>query len=347
MRIGFDVTPLCRPHPRGLVRATEGLLAALERSGRHEFVRVAPPAGARVSTWRQRDLPRIVRAEKLDGIHSPFSSFPLRGSGRRVQTVHELPWRHGVRENADLAHRVWAWLGARIADATIVPTEHVARELRRRILPLGDKVHVIPWGVDARYCDEPPLGTIDEVALGRYRLPQIPIALCLNAVRPKKNLSAVIDGLAELRRRSGPPLHLVVSGGDTPQLRKDLGRVARLGLSRYVSTPEEIDERDLPSLVRLASVVPVLSHSEGFGLPVLEAMACGTPVLVPKGSAQAEVAGDVGIVVDPADAGSVADGLARALAQREALRLPLAARAQEFSWDRSAQRVEALWEEIA
>lgn len=347
MRIGFDVTPLVRPHPRGVARATASLLAALERRGRHEIVRLAPPRDARLASWRQWQLPRAVRAEKLAGIHSPFSAFPLRGAGWRLQTVHELPWRHGVRENAGLAHRAWACFGTRLADATIVPTEFVARELRRRIVPLGKKVHVVRWGIDGQFCDEPPLGTIDEVAIGRYRLPQIPLALCLNAVRPKKNLSAVIDGLAELRRRSGPPLQLVVSGGDTPQLRKDLGRVARLGLSRYVSTPDEIDERDLPSLLRLACIVPVLSHSEGFGLPVLEAMACGTPVLVPKDSAQAEIAGSAGIVVDPSDAGSVADGLARAIAEREALRAPCAARARAFSWDRAAEQVENLWEQIA
>ena len=89
-----------------------------------------------------------------------------------------------------------------------------------------------------------------------------------------------------------------------------------------------------------------MSHSEGFGLPVLEALACGTPVVVPRSSAQAEVAGERGIVVDPADAGSVASGLERALAERETLRYQLADRARELSWSHAAERVETLWKEL-
>jgi glycosyltransferase involved in cell wall biosynthesis len=114
-----------------------------------------------------------------------------------------------------------------------------------------------------------------------------------------------------------------------------------------VTTIDEIAEADLPSVLRLASLVPVLSKSEGFGLPVLEAMASATPVLVPRSSAQSEVAGGAGIEVDPADASSVADGIARALAEREVLRPVLAARAKEFTWDRCAETVESIWEEIA
>jgi glycosyltransferase involved in cell wall biosynthesis len=122
---------------------------------------------------------------------------------------------------------------------------------------------------------------------------------------------------------------------------------SRLGLARFVTTIDEIADADLPSVLRLASLVPVLSRSEGYGLPVLEALACATPVVVPAASAQAEVAGDAGIPVDPDDATSVADGLARALAERESLRPCLVQRAREFSWARCATQVESIWKEIA
>lgn len=347
MRVGFDCSPLLFPHPPGVVRVARELLAALEARGRIEVVRIEPPAGASLKRWRQRELARAPSELELAGLHSFVSAFALCGTGARVQTVHELPWRHGVRENADLAHRFWAWIGPLRAERVLVPSEHVARDLRRRLSPGAGRVRVCMWGVSSRFADEPPPGVVDEVLLGRYRLPAGPLALALGAVRPKKDLAALLHGLAALRERGGRMPHLVVTGPDTPQLRRDLGLASRLGLARYVSTPGEIEEEHLPGLLRLASVVPVLSRSEGFGLPVLEALACGTPVVVPPASAQAEVAGERAILADPRDPSSVADALERALREREELRYALADRARELSWERTAAQVEETWRELA
>ena len=279
MRIGFDVSPLVRPHPPGIVRVVRELTEELERRGRIEVVRLAPPPGAEgrsLRAWRQRELPQAVRGERLIGIHSYVSAFAWRGPGRRVATVHELPWRHGVRENADLRHRFWASLGRRRADRVVCATETVARELGSPA-----NVRVVPWGVGPPFEDEPPPGVVDEPVLAKYGLGDSSYALCVGAVRPKKNLGAVLRGLAELRARNGPRLQLVVTGEHTPELRRDLGLASQLGLSAWVSTPGVVDEGDLPALYRLAAVVPCLSRSEGYGLPVLEALACGTPVVVP------------------------------------------------------------------
>jgi alpha-1,3-rhamnosyl/mannosyltransferase len=326
------------------VRATDGLVRALEARKVIEVVRLVPDRVPRI--WRHRRMPQLERELALAGIHSPLSSFPLRGRGARVQTIHEIPWKHGERENADLRHRFWAAMGPMRADAVIVPSEHVAIDLRRRVLPGALKIHVVPWGVDAAFADEPPVGIVDEVVLGHYRLGQDPLALCLGAVREKKRLAAVVRGLAELRKRDGPRVQIVVTGDDTPDLRRDLGLVSQLGMARFVSTPGRIAEEHLPSLLRLASVVPVLSRSEGFAFPVLEAMASGTPVLVPRDSAQSELAGDAGIAVEPDDPQSVADGFERALATREELRPKLVARAATFTWDRCAASVEELWKSV-
>ncbi len=342
MRVGFDVSPLVVPHTRGLRRLVDGLVSTLEGRGRLEVVRLAPRPGANLRRWRQRELPQLERRLELDGIHSPVSAIPLRGRGLRVQTVHELPWLHGERENADWRHRLWARLGRRRADAVVCPSAFVARDLGGP----SERVRVCPWGTGAPFQDEPPPGEVDEVALGRYRLGEIPYALCLGAVRAKKNLAALLHGLAELRRRDGPELQLVVTGGDTPDLRRDLGLVSRLGLSRWVSTPGWIEDADLPALLRQAAVVPMLSRSEGFGFPVLEAMACGAPVLVTASSAQAELAGPAGVAVDPSDPAAVADGLERVLRDAEDLRWSGVDRAAEFPWDRCAERVESLWIEL-
>lgn len=343
-RIGFDVSPLHTPHPPGVVRATRGLVNALERRGVLEVVRLAPQGELR--PWRHRRLPKLVRELDLAGLHSPVSAFARSGAGVRVHTVHEAPWKHGAQENADLAHRLWASYGPWRADATLCPSEFVARDVRGNWLAARGDVRVVPWGVEAPFSDLPEPGAVDEVVLGKLRLGQDPLALCVGAVREKKNLAAVLHGLAEVRRRNGPRIQLVVTGPETPQLRRDLGLAQKLGLSRYVSTPGEISDEDLASLMRLASAVVVLSKSEGFALPVLEGLACGAPAVVARATAQAELAGDAGISVDASNPADVANGLERAVNERDSLRYVALERAAPFTWDACAERVEALWQSL-
>lgn len=349
MRVGLDVAPLVVATSRGVQRVALGLARALEARGRLEVVRLAPPPGTKgagLRAWRQRELPRAVTQLDLAGIHSATSAFPVRGPGARVQTIHELPWRHGVRENADVVHRLWASLATHRATRVVVPTAHVARDLERTALAAHGRARVIPWGLEPRFRAAEPEGIVDEAVLGRYRLDGTPFVLCPGAVRAKKNLAAVLAALAERLRRGQRPLRVVVTGGDGAQLRSDLGLASRLGLARWVVTLDAVEEDDWPSFLRLARAVPVLSHSEGFGFPVLEALASGTPALVPPDSAQAELAGPAGLVVDPADPAAVADALERALEERAVHRDAGIARAAAFTWDAAAERVEALWAEI-
>ncbi len=349
MRVGFDTSPLSseHPHPPGIRRLVTELVQTLEERANLDVVRLEPPAGTPLRAWRHRELGREVTRRELVGIHSFLSAYPRGGPGLRVQTIHELPWRHGVKENADLRHRYWAGLGSRRADAILTATEHVARDLRQNLFVRSQRVHVCPWGVSKQFQEEPPLGVVDEAVIARYTQSEDALALCPGAVRAKKNLDAVLHGLARVRERNGPRIQLLISGEETQDLRRSLGLASKLGLSRWVSTPGRIEEADLPSVLRSATVVPVLSLSEGFGLPVLEALASGTPVLVPRDSAQAEVAGSAGILVDPADPDSVADGLERAVREREDLRYILPERAAEFTWDRCAEQVEELWSRLA
>ena len=347
VRIGFDASAMSPDHPPGVRRVVERSLAALEARGKHEVVRLAPPPGANQRTWRHKQLAGEVRSQGLIGLHSFVSAFARGGPGKRVQTIHEVPWKHGVTENAGWKHRYWARFGARRADAVITPTAFVARDLGLRTAQEGGKLFVVPWGVDERFTEEPPLGEVDEVLLERYRLPEGAFVLALGAVRAKKNLAGVLHGLARLKERGGPVPQLIVTGDDTPDLRRDLGLAQKLGLTRYVSTPGHIEDEHLPGVLRLAAAVVVLSHSEGFGLPALEAVACGTPVVVSANSAQAEVAGPDAFQVDATDPPSVADGLRAAIEAREDLRYVLAAHARAFTWDRTAAAIERVWESLA
>ncbi len=348
MRVGFDASPLHPPFPPSVVRTVRCVLEALEARERIEVVRLEPPAEVTLRAWRRRHLPAAVKSEGLVGLHSFTSAFPWRGPGRRVQTVHELPWRHGVAENADLAHRLWAALGPLWADRVACPTEHVARDLRARLLPGAGRIRVVPWGVGPPFREEPPPGVVDRQALERLGLHEPgPYALVIGGTRRKKRVEAMVRGLAERRRRGVGPLALVVSGPATRELERLRWLAAGLAPPLHLVHMEHVEEDAIASLVRRAAVVSVLSSSEGFGMTVLEAFACGTPVLVPPSGAQTEVAGDAGIVVDPEDPASVAAGLATALVEREARRDAMVARAAAFPWSLTAVGIERIWEELA
>ena len=343
MRIGFDVSPLTHPHPPGVRRVTEEMVGALERRGNLDVIRLAPEPTADLLRWRQWELPRMAARLELAGIHSPVSAFALAGPGLRLQTVHELPWKHGVAENAGLRHRFWAGLAGRRAAAVCVPTELVARDLGRPRASDGGRVHVCPWAAASVFTDKPQDGTYDEPILERYRLPDTPFLLAPGAVRAKKNLAAILAGLAELTARGGGRVQLVITGPDTADLRRDLGRASQLGIGGLISTLGPLPDVDLAALMRLADAVLVLSTSEGFGLPALEAAACGTAVIVGVGSAPAEVLGPAAIAVDADRAASLADAIELALGSRGSLGAGLIERAAHFSWDRAAATVEDIW----
>ncbi len=345
--IGFDAAALAPPHSPGVARVAREILRALEARGNLDVVRLTPPAGMGLRAWRQRELPRLVTSESLVGLHSFTSAFPWRGPGKRVQTVHELPWHHGVKEHSDWRHRLWSWAGPLRADRVLCPSAFVAEDWKRRRLFGTDRLRVVPWGVAPEFTQDPDPTLVDELVLERYHLGDERFALALGAVRKKKNLAATLHGLAALREHGREIPRLVISGGDTPDLRRDLGLASKLGLSRWIVTLDVIEEEDLPSLLRLAEFAVVLSRSEGFGLPALEAVACGTPAVVARASAQAQAAGPAGITVDPADPQSVADGFARALDERRALAQASRDHANAHTWDRTAEAIEAVWGELA
>lgn len=306
------------------MRVVRECVAALERRGRIDVVRLVPPERGSLLRWRLSELAR--RASDLDGIHSFVSAFPILGPGPRVQTIHELPWLYGVSENADLAHRLWNWFGPLRAQAVVTATEFSARDLRSRLLPGRRKVRVIPWGVGEPFGPGPA--------------ERLQVLFCPGATRAKKGLDAVIAGAALLTPRPT----IVVTGPPSAELERctlhALERDVRLVHREHLEEPELVEH------YRSALAVALLSYSEGFGLPVLEALACGTPAIVPRASAQAEVAGVAGLRVDPESPESVAGAIERAEEEREELRANGLERAAQFSWERTAAAIEDLWTEL-
>jgi glycosyltransferase involved in cell wall biosynthesis len=175
--------------------------------------------------------------------------------------------------------------------------------------------------------------------LARIGVGECAFVLAPGAVRAKKNLAAILRGIQHARN----DLELVVTGPLTAYL---LATVAQFPAAR-VRMVGEVDDETLAALTRRAIAVAVLSTSEGFALPVVEAQACGTPVIVSVGSTQAETAGDAALHVDPADEYELVTALDRAANQRERFAAAGFERAARFTWDRCAGQVESIWRSIA
>ncbi|MCK6446632.1 MAG: glycosyltransferase [Planctomycetes bacterium] len=350
MRIAFDASPLARPHPFGIVRAVRGALDALERSGELEVVRLVPHDGEELRAWRHGELARRAEARGCVGLHSFVSALPLAARIPRVQTVHELPWRHGETENADLGHRAWVQLGGLVARAVVTATETVARDLAAELVLGAQRVHVVPWGVGSPFTPEHESDVEDELAR-RLVLAGRPFVLAPGATRPKKRLDATLRALAELgASRATPRVAVVVTGARSETFVRDAELARELGVD--VVLAGNVDDRELAALYRLAACTAVLSRSEGFGFPVLEALACGSPVVVAAGGAAAELAGACGIACAADDGAATAQAFASVFANASAsttaeARAARVARAAEFGWERCAASLARLWRGLA
>lgn len=334
MRVAFDTTPLARPVPPGVARLAREVLSALRRRGRIEVIEIAPPAAARLVAWRQRSLPRAARSAGAEVLHSFLSAIPLAAAMPVVQTVHELPWRSGERENSGWGHRAWARLGSRRAAAVVTASRSVAAAL-------GPRARIVPWGVGVPFLAAATAGEAEvRAARERAGLGDAPFVLAPGATRRKKRLAWLLAAAAVAEE----PWLVAVTGppGDALQESRPSAGAARLReLGR-------VGDGELALLYRASCATASLARSEGFSLPVLESLAAGTPVVVPRGSVQAETAGAFAAEIEPGDARALAaalDALAR-VAPDEATRHARAEFARAFTWERAAAALEELYRDL-
>ena len=324
MRAGIDVSPLAQTRA-GTARYLRGLLRGLERQEELEVVRLAfggpgkAAALVRDSVWYPLGLPR--RARGLDLLHCPTFRAPPRSSVPLVVTVHDLAVLR-FPEAFNRWTRVYSSLAVpravRGADVLIAVSEFTKRELVELLGVPERKIRVIPNAAGEVFT---PSG---EAAEGEY-------VLSVGTLEPRKNLTR----LAEAARRA--KLELRIAGP------RGWGKVEADGAGvRWLG---EVPDSELAALYRGALCVAYPSLYEGFGLPVLEAMACGAPVVTSAGSAAEEIAGGAAVLVDPRDPASIAAGIEQALGRREELgRLGLE-RARHYSWDKVADQTLAVYQE--
>ncbi len=321
----------------------------LERRFADEVEALRPPAalrGAAGHAWEQLRLPSLVRGRLL---WSPNNTGPL-AVRRQVCTIHDLiPLDRPEWFNPRFA--AWyEWLLPRLVKKVrriIAVSEFTRRRIVERLRVAPEKISVILNGVDERFCPRPE-AEVAEVrrALG---IPEGTYLLYVGSLEPRKNLKRLLEAWEQVRPAVDPEISLVVAGmRGSPNVFR---RAALSKLPRKVHFTGYVPEERLPGLYAGALALLYPSLYEGFGLPPLEAMACGTPVVVSATTSLPEVTGDAAILVDPESVESIAAGIHRALSSgplRQELRERGLARAREITWERTArQTLQVLREQAA
>ncbi len=351
------------PADRGaLIRYVDGLVAALDRAGAdlvvvcqrsdgERYGRLAP--SARIVTgppaitnraarlvWEQTSVPVLARQAGAKVIHAPYYSMPLRSGLPTVVTVHDVTWfteqdQHGTGKASFF--RSATRTAVRHATRVIVPSKATRDQLIRVLSADPTRIDVAYHGVDPDLFHRPSELEVKRVS-GRLGLHGRPYVAYLGLSEPRKNVPNLIRGFAEAVRDLQRRPALVLAGGFDWDDEVEAA-VSALPPDCRVVRPGYLPFADLPGFLGGALVVAFPSKGEGFGLPVLEAMACGAPVLTTHRTSLPEVGGDAVAYTEP-DAEHIGEGLRALLSsaeRREALANAGLARAQEFTWEASAE----------
>jgi|SRR5689334_301677 len=328
LRVGLDTSPLALTRA-GTARYLTKLLDGLEQAPSVEVSRLSWGGDGRATKvtrdllWYPARLTRAAKEAGADVLHCPTMRAPFRSNIPLVVTIHDVAvLRHPEAFNG-WTRRYSAKTLPRVAEAAkaIVVGSAFSRDELVEVLPVDPaKVHVIPYGVG------PPFTPDGPAAEGDY-------VLAVSTLEPRKNFERLVEGF---RRTGLEGLELRVVGGDGWGS-VDVGgdRVRRL---------TNVDDEELASLYRGAAAVVYVSLYEGFGLPVLEAMACATPVVAPAGRPYDEFAHGIAFEVDPRDVDSIAHGIQQAVASSSQ---PVGVhRAENFTWERAVKGHIEVYEEL-
>jgi glycosyltransferase involved in cell wall biosynthesis len=305
-------------------------------------LRVVTPAHFRSEPWT---LPIELLRARADLFHATDFVAPLPSPTPTVVTIHDLTFLRRPELVTPQAARYYARVprSVRRARAVIAVSSATAHDVVTMLGVPKDRVHVVPLAADAAFRPLDDQGLL-RAARDRYRLPER-FVLFVGTREPRKNLGALLDACAGIRE-AGEPLPLVLVG-EEGWLADDLER--RVRGQEHVRVLGPVAADDLVAIYNLATVVALPSLDEGFGLPVVESMACGTPVVCSDRGALPEVAGDAALLVDPDDVDGIAAALISVMhdeALRERMRQRGLARSATFGWDRTAEETAAVYRSV-
>ncbi|MFO8183515.1 MAG: glycosyltransferase family 1 protein [Candidatus Aegiribacteria sp.] len=293
----------------------------------------------RFQLWFQLALPGRLKKDRVDIFHGLFSRLPLRLPVPGALTVYDLSGYNMPRLHKRWTHMTNLMYPAyvRKAEGIVAISRATAREIEKYFPRASSKVTVIPAAAPPEYAE-----VKDRDRLRRTReklgLPERFI-LYLGTIEPRKNLTRLLE--AYMIAAGSIPHSLVISGSVGWKTGEMFRELKSSGVRDRVKLTGFVDSEDIPALMTLADLFVFPSLYEGFGLPILEAMSCGTPVVTSNVSSMQEVAGDAALLVDPLSSDSIAEGL-KELAldrkRREELRVKGLRRSAEFRWTDIAER---------
>ncbi len=373
LRVGVDLVPLGE-RAGGIGRYARALLGALagapEDVELHVFTGRDEPAGLRDEPWAQSvrwtqlpvrlsgpplhlaatfaAIPSLALARRLDVLHGPANVVGVRVPRlASVVTLHDVIWRQvghewGPPEAVRAMERVPV-RAVRGADRVLTGSRAAAADIERELGVDPGRIDVAPYGVDV---DPAARATAEGELRARLELGAGPVVLCVAQKRPYKNHASLVRALPAL----GEDVRLVLPGAPTRYEAELLALATSLGVAGRLRLPAWLADEDLEGLYRLSACLVLPSRVEGFGLPVLEAMARGVPVACSDRASLPEVAGDAALLFDPDDQDAVTSAVRRLLTDRDLARA-LAARghrrAATFTWERTARLTLDSWRRAA
>jgi glycosyltransferase involved in cell wall biosynthesis len=314
--------------------------------------RAVPERSRPYSVSEQIAVPLDLRRERVDLFHAPHYVLPPLARCRSVVTIHDcihLRFPQYLPNRVAYAYaRASLWVATHRSDRVLTVSEASKRDILRYFRVPEQKIDVIYNAIDERFGRPPAAEDIERVR-ERYQLDG-PFVLYAGNIKPHKNLERLIEAFHSLRRGGGfDDVRLLIIGDEISKYATLRRAVHRHKLHKHVRFFGFVPDETLACLYRLASVFVFPSLYEGFGLPPLEAMASGTPVITSNVSSLPEVVGDAALLIDPYEPDSIADAMRRVLtddALRAQLRERGLARAREFSWERSVRRVRQIYDEV-
>lgn len=314
------------------------------------FNTVVVPLPLRGLLWTEHLYFTKARVDPFDVVHVMMGTGPMLGRKRRVITVYDLALDLHLK-TASLRHRLyWTQLfpiWARRADCLIAISESTRADIKRIYHVAPERVRVIYLAANSAYRPLPRL-VLDAFRIAR-RLTADPIVY-VGTVNTEKNMIRLLETYQLLRKRYGINNSLILVGKPCLGYDKVVTAAHNMGLDESVLFTGYVPDEELPLWFNLARVFVYPSVYEGFGIPVVEAMACGVPVVVSNKSSLPEVVGDAGVLFDPYNVEAMAEAILPVLtddAINQQMRVKSIDQARRFSWEQTARQTIAVYEEVA